>query len=127
MNADISFAYGTGGDVPIAGDWIAQGHDGVGMFRPSNGFVYLRNALTTGIADNAFFYGIANDQPIAGHWQVTYPGVPNRVPDRKPTIAAPINGGSMPGGNGIGDKSPAGRQRNGVRTATTFVKVYNRR
>ena len=102
VNADLNFAYGTAGDVPIAGDWIAQGHDGIGMFRPSNGYVYLRNTLTTGIADDAFFYGIANDLPIAGHWQAIYPGVPNQVPDRKSTITAPINGGSVSGGNGIG-------------------------
>ncbi len=39
-----------------------------GQFRPSNGFVYLRNSNTTGIADTEFFYGTANDIPIAGDW-----------------------------------------------------------
>jgi 6-phosphogluconolactonase (cycloisomerase 2 family) len=39
-----------------------------GQFRPTNGFVYLRNSNTTGIADTEFFYGTANDLPIAGDW-----------------------------------------------------------
>ncbi len=39
-----------------------------GQFRPTNGFVYLRNTNDTGIADNQFFYGTANDVPLAGDW-----------------------------------------------------------
>jgi RHS repeat-associated protein len=39
-----------------------------GIYRPSDGNVYLRNTLTTGIADLNFFYGTANDKPVAGDW-----------------------------------------------------------
>jgi uncharacterized delta-60 repeat protein len=39
-----------------------------GQFRPSNGFVYLRNTNDTGFADTEFFYGTANDVPVAGDW-----------------------------------------------------------
>ncbi len=39
-----------------------------GQFRPSNGFVYLRNTNDTGFADREFFYGTANDIPVAGDW-----------------------------------------------------------
>jgi 6-phosphogluconolactonase (cycloisomerase 2 family) len=39
-----------------------------GQFRPSNGFVYLRNSNSTGIADNEFFYGQAGDIPVTGDW-----------------------------------------------------------
>jgi uncharacterized delta-60 repeat protein len=39
-----------------------------GAYRPSNGFVYQRNANTTGFADNEFFYGSPNDIPVAGDW-----------------------------------------------------------
>lgn len=39
-----------------------------GAFRPSNGFVYVRNSSDTGFADNEFFYGTANDVPVAGDW-----------------------------------------------------------
>ncbi len=40
----------------------------VGAFRPSNGFVYLKNTNATGFADSEFFYGQANDIPVAGDW-----------------------------------------------------------
>jgi hypothetical protein len=39
-----------------------------GVFRPSNGFIFLRNQNSTGFADIEFFYGIANDVPISGDW-----------------------------------------------------------
>jgi hypothetical protein len=39
-----------------------------GQFRPSNGFVYLRNSNETGFANNEFFYGTSNDVPVAGDW-----------------------------------------------------------
>jgi hypothetical protein len=39
-----------------------------GQYRPSNGFVYVRNTNDTGIANNEFFYGVASDIPIAGDW-----------------------------------------------------------
>ncbi|MFQ3589894.1 MAG: reprolysin-like metallopeptidase, partial [Chloracidobacterium sp.] len=40
----------------------------VGMFRPSNGFFYLRYSNTPGFADTDFFYGLAADVPIIGDW-----------------------------------------------------------
>ena len=39
-----------------------------GVFRPSNGIVYLKNSNTGGFADLNLIYGIAGDQPIAGDW-----------------------------------------------------------
>jgi hypothetical protein len=39
-----------------------------GQFRPSNGFVYIRNTNDTGIANAEFFYGTAGDVPVAGDW-----------------------------------------------------------
>jgi hypothetical protein len=39
-----------------------------GQYRPSNGFVYIRNTNDTGIANSEFFYGIASDIPISGDW-----------------------------------------------------------
>ncbi len=39
-----------------------------GQFRPSNGFVYVRNTNDTGFADREFFYGVASDVPVAGDW-----------------------------------------------------------
>jgi uncharacterized delta-60 repeat protein len=39
-----------------------------GQFRPTNGFVYLRNSNDTGFANTEFFYGQAGDIPVAGDW-----------------------------------------------------------
>jgi hypothetical protein len=61
-----SFYFGNPGDVPFMGDWDCDGIDTPGLYRQSDGFVYLRNANTTGIADIEFFFGNPGDQPIAG-------------------------------------------------------------
>jgi hypothetical protein len=63
-----TFFYGIPGDLPLLGDWNCDGVDTVGMFRPSNGFVYLRNSNTLGVADIEFWYGIGGDIPVAGDW-----------------------------------------------------------
>lgn len=60
--------FGVPGDVPLLGDWDCDRIDTVGMDRPSNGFVYLRNSNTQGIAEIDFFYGVARDIPLAGDW-----------------------------------------------------------
>jgi hypothetical protein len=39
-----------------------------GVFRPSDGALYLKNSNTTGFADVAINYGIGGDYPIAGDW-----------------------------------------------------------
>ncbi|MDH3538979.1 MAG: hypothetical protein OEP52_03200 [Acidimicrobiia bacterium] len=63
-----TFYYGIPGDVPLFGDWDCDGVDTVGMYRPSSGFVYLRNSNDFGIADLSFFYGIPGDIPLVGDW-----------------------------------------------------------
>ena len=42
--------------------------DTVGVFRPTNGALYLRNSNTTGFADVAINYGLAGDYPVVGDW-----------------------------------------------------------
>ncbi len=66
--SNTSFFYGTPGDVPLLGDWDCDGIDTVAMYRPTNGFVYLRNTNREGVADHDFFYGLASDVPLAGDW-----------------------------------------------------------
>ncbi len=63
-----AFYYGNPGDVPMMGDWDCQGGATVGMYRPSNGFVYVRNTNDFGVADYDFFYGNPGDVPVAGDW-----------------------------------------------------------
>ncbi|MHB8629161.1 MAG: beta strand repeat-containing protein [Aggregatilineales bacterium] len=63
------FVLGNPGDQPYAGRWDNTiSHDGVGVFRPSNGLLYLKDQLTTGYADHTMVLGIPGDQGIAGDW-----------------------------------------------------------
>ncbi len=62
------FFYGNPGDTPLMGDWDCDGIDTVGMFRPSNGFAYLRNSNDFGVSEIEFVFGIGGDIPIVGDW-----------------------------------------------------------
>lgn len=61
-----TIGYGNPGDRPFAGDWNCDGIDTPGLFRPSDGYVYLRNSISTGIADITFFFGNPGDMPVVG-------------------------------------------------------------
>ncbi len=61
-----SFFYGNPGDLPFMGDWDGDGEDTPGLYRQSDGFVYLRNSNTQGVADITFFFGNPGDIPIVG-------------------------------------------------------------
>ena len=61
-----SFYYGNPGDVPFLGDWDGDGIETPGLYRQSDGYVYLRNTNTQGIADIKFFFGNPGDVPLAG-------------------------------------------------------------
>ncbi|MDH3308147.1 MAG: PQQ-dependent sugar dehydrogenase [Acidimicrobiia bacterium] len=61
-----SFYFGNPADVPFMGDWDCDGIDTPGLYRQADGFVYLRNSNTQGIADIEFFFGNPSDVPIAG-------------------------------------------------------------
>jgi hypothetical protein len=63
---DTSFYFGNPGDVPFMGDWDGDGVETPGLYRQSDGFVYLRNSNSQGIADVSFFFGNPGDVPIAG-------------------------------------------------------------
>ena len=69
---DIQFSYGLPYNSPIVGNWVgsptSQGI-GVGLYRPADGYFYLRNTLTSGFADTAFYYGLPADMPVSGHWR----------------------------------------------------------
>ena len=61
-----SFFYGNPGDYPFMGDWDGDGVETPGLYRQSDGYVYLRNSNTQGVADIKFFFGNPGDVPIAG-------------------------------------------------------------
>jgi hypothetical protein len=60
------FFFGNPGDVAFAGDWDCDGVETPGLYRRSDGYVYLRNSNTEGVADLAFFFGVPGDYPLAG-------------------------------------------------------------
>ena len=64
--ATTSFYYGNPDDFPIMGDWDCDGIDTPGLYRQSDGFVYLRDSNSQGIADVMFFFGNPGDVPLAG-------------------------------------------------------------
>ena len=47
---------------------IGGGPDTTGVFRPSNGVLFLKNHNTTGFADVALNYGLGGDYPVVGDW-----------------------------------------------------------
>ncbi len=61
-----SFYYGDPGDSPMVGDWDCDGFDSPGLYRRSDGYVYLRNRSSQGNADLSFFFGDPGDVPLAG-------------------------------------------------------------
>lgn len=63
---ESQFFYGNPGDIPFMGDWDCDGTDTPGLYRQSDGFAYLRNSNTQGIADIRFFFGNPGDVPLAG-------------------------------------------------------------
>ena len=67
---EAMFFYGNPGDIPLLGDWDCDGVDTVGMYRPSSGFVYLRDSNNFGTADMEFFFGIPGDIPLVGDWNM---------------------------------------------------------
>ncbi len=50
----------------MIGDWNCDGVDTPGLYRQSDGFVYLRNSNTQGVADIRFFFGNPGDVPVVG-------------------------------------------------------------
>ena len=47
---------------------LYQERDTTGVFRPSNGLLYLKNSNSTGIADVQINYGLPGDYPVVGDW-----------------------------------------------------------
>ena len=61
-----SFYYGDQGDMPFMGDWNGDGIDTPGLYRQSDGHIYLRNTNDQGNAHTSYFFGNPGDIPLAG-------------------------------------------------------------
>lgn len=61
--------WGKSGDIPFTADFSRDGVDDLALFRPSNGFWYIKNGTSIGTnatgANTSFQYGTAEDIPFA--------------------------------------------------------------
>lgn len=94
-----TFTYGNPGDLPFAGDWDCDGVDTAGLYRQSNGFVYLRNTNTNGVADVSFLFGDLGDRSVAGDWTGNGADTPRRVPGVERHVLRPLVELAGPGGH----------------------------
>ncbi len=60
------FYFGNPGDIAFMGDWNGDGTATPGLYRQSDGFVYLKNSNTEGVADITFYFGNPGDVPLVG-------------------------------------------------------------
>ncbi len=69
-SGDVAFWFGTGGDLPFAGDWSGDDVDEIGVFR--NGPWYIdyngNREWDPDSGDVSFWFGTSGDLPIAGDW-----------------------------------------------------------
>ena len=77
---DFGFTFGYPYELPIVGDWNGVGHVGVGVFNPTNGYIFLRDDLNSGYANNQFTYGVPGMIPVAGRWTAASPAPESRSP-----------------------------------------------
>ncbi len=61
-----TFFFGNPGDFPFMGDWDGDGVATPGLYRQSDGFVYIKDDNTQGNADLEFFFGNPGDVPLIG-------------------------------------------------------------
>ncbi len=67
--AGTPFPFARSGDVPVAGDWNGDGTVTIGVYRPSSGTFFLRNAFSEGPADVVVrFDASPGAVPVVGIW-----------------------------------------------------------
>ncbi len=83
--SDSDTYFGVANDLPLKGDWIGQGKDGIGVFHSASGTFSLKNTMpylssgTISQPDTNIVYGAPGDIPLAGHWKPTALGAPEIV------------------------------------------------
>jgi hypothetical protein len=97
---DFVVNLGTAGDLPISGDWNADGIDTVGVFRPSVATFFLSNSFAGTIDVTPFTFGALNSLPVAGDWNGD--GV-DTIGFFNPAIGFMSLNNSNTSGNGVGD------------------------
>ncbi len=74
---------------PLAGDWLANGQDGIGLYDSANAIFNLRTSLTNVITEYAIPFGAPGDIPVAGHWRNVCPAVGGIVPQSGSCVQVP--------------------------------------
>lgn len=77
---------GVANDLPVKGDWIGQGKDGIGVFHPASGIFSLKNTMPNSSGsmsqpDKTVIFGLPGDIPLAGHWKPPALGAPDSTPE----------------------------------------------
>jgi hypothetical protein len=69
---DRQYNFGIAGDIPVSGDWNADGTTEIGVFRPSTHIFYLdysgNGMWNGGGVDRQYNFGITGDKPVSGKW-----------------------------------------------------------
>jgi PKD repeat protein len=69
---DREYNFGIVGDIPVTGDWNADGRTEIGVYRPSTHLYYQDyngNGVWNGaLIDKAYNFGITGDLPVSGDW-----------------------------------------------------------
>ena len=69
---DRTYTFGITGDLPITGDWNADGRTEIGVYRPSTHLFYQDyngNGVWNGtLIDRAYNFGLTGDIPLSGDW-----------------------------------------------------------
>jgi len=67
--SQISLVLGNPNDTPLTGRWqINATQTGAGVYRSTNGILYMKNALSNGFSDYADVLGNPSDIGVAGDW-----------------------------------------------------------
>jgi hypothetical protein len=67
-HTDGTLTFGAQGDIPVSGDWNADGYTTVGTYRPSTSTFYFDNSNVTGNTDGSLAFGVFGDLPVTGDW-----------------------------------------------------------
>jgi len=65
---DSVFAFGSAGDLPIAGDWTGSGITRPGVYRSGAWYLDLNGSRAWDAGDIAFLFGAPGDVAVAGDW-----------------------------------------------------------
>jgi PKD repeat protein len=69
---DRAYTFGLSGDIPVSGDWNADGKTEIGVFRNSTHMFYLdyhgNGAWNGASVDRLYNFGISGDVPVSGKW-----------------------------------------------------------